>query len=272
MLENAPAPLDMAYFQQMHGDNLDLNAAHLAPILLGIPLDDQRLQEARALLEGWDYQAHMDSAPAVLFQAFWKHLVNLTYADELPEDRPPSGTPNHIELTRRIANEPDNPWWDDQETPEIETRDQVMIQALGSAVNELDSLLGKDSSRWSWGGLHTTTFSNPSLGRSGPEPIRALFNRGPFRTSGGTSIVNATAWSTSVGAYTVRSLPSMRMIVDLSDLSGSLTNHTTGQSGHAYHPNYIDMADEWRLIQYHPMLWEREQVQEAAANHLRLLP
>jgi penicillin amidase len=64
----------------------------------------------------------------------------------------------------------------------------------------------------------------------------------------------------------------MRMIVDLSDLTNSFNMHTTGQSGHAYHPHYVDMADPWRLIQYHPMLWEQAQVEAGAEGHLRLLP
>jgi penicillin amidase len=48
--------------------------------------------------------------------------------------------------------------------------------------------------------------------------------------------------------------------------------HTTGQSGHAYHPNYIDMADHWRKIEYHPMLWDEDQVITAAQAHLKLVP
>jgi penicillin amidase len=70
----------------------------------------------------------------------------------------------------------------------------------------------------------------------------------------------------------VVSLPSMRMIVDLSDLSKSQSIHTTGQSGHAYHPHYIDMANLWRNIQYHPMYWESGHIQAAAEGKLELSP
>jgi penicillin amidase len=101
--------------------------------------------------------------------------------------------------------------------------------------------------------------------------VQKLFDRGPFRTSGGSDIVNATGWNSSQ-SYEVQSLPSMRMIVDLGGLNNSLSMHTTGQSGHAYHPHYIDMADPWRTIQYHPMLWEQNQVQTAAEGHLILSP
>ena len=102
-------------------------------------------------------------------------------------------------------------------------------------------------------------------------PIEAVFNRGPYACAGGEGIVNATGWAADEG-YQVDSVPSMRMIVDLSNLSNSLMMHTTGQSGHAYHPHYVDMADPWRHIEYHPMLWDRAQVEGAREAHLTLQP
>jgi penicillin amidase len=48
--------------------------------------------------------------------------------------------------------------------------------------------------------------------------------------------------------------------------------HTTGQSGHAYHPHYIDFADPWRQVEYHPMLWERATIEAQAKAVLRLRP
>jgi penicillin amidase len=121
--------------------------------------------------------------------------------------------------------------------------------------------------------LHTLTLVNPSMGNSGQFFIDALFNRGQYRTSGGGGIVNATSWdATKEFPYEVRALPSMRMIVDLSDLANSLTIHTTGQSGHTYHEHYVDMTDPWRSIKYHPMLWEQEQVESYMEDYLRLTP
>jgi penicillin amidase len=72
------------------------------------------------------------------------------------------------------------------------------------------------------------------------------------------------------GSFEVLSLPSMRFIADLGDLSQSLTSNTTGQSGHPFSPHYSDMIDQWRTISYHPMLWTREQVEAVAANRLTL--
>jgi penicillin amidase len=130
---------------------------------------------------------------------------------------------------------------------------------------------GKDASQWSWGDQHVATFRNQSFGLSGIAPIEALFNRGPYRASGGSSIVNATGWDART-SYEVEGLPSMRMIVDLSNLENSLAVHTTGQSGHAYHPHYIDMADLWRKIEYHAMSFERKNVIYNAEGILILKP
>jgi penicillin amidase len=271
MIQNAPGPIDIAYIQKMQGDDKDLLAESLVPIVMQLQLDDTRLQNTRQILQGWDFQDQMDSAPAGLYNAFYQHLLADTFNDELPKDLPADGGDRWFEVLDSIAQQPDSPWWDNKNTPATETRDQVFRQALSEAVDELSKRLGNDPQQWQWGKLHTLTFRNQSLGESGVAPIEALLNRGPFQTSGGASIVNATGWDAS-DPYQVLTLPSMRMIVDLGDLQNSLSIHTTGQSGHAYSPHYIDMADLWRTIQYHPMLWERAQIEQQAKDHLHLEP
>ncbi len=271
MIQNAPGPINIAYIQKMQGDDKDLNAETLLPILLQLPLNDAQLENARAILQGWDMQDQMESAPAALFAAFWNHLLADTFNDELPEDYQPVGGSRWFEVMRRLVTQPDSPWWDNQTTTQVENRDQIFNQAFGEAVAELNKSLGNNPQNWSWGQLHTLTFHNQSLGKSGISLIDGIFNRGPFQTSGGSSIVNATGWNAHE-SYQVVSLPSMRMIVDLSDLQNSITIHTTGQSGHAYHNHYDDMADLWRNIQYHAMLWDQNMIKAQAASHLQLLP
>jgi penicillin amidase len=124
---------------------------------------------------------------------------------------------------------------------------------------------------WRWGDLHTATFVNQSLGRSGIGLIEAIFNRGPVPVDGTGYSINATGYSTS-DPYTVRSVPSYRQIVDMKDLTRSVLMHTTGQSGHPYHAHYDDMIDPWRNIEYHPMLWERADVEADAEGVLLLRP
>lgn len=272
MIEDAPGPIDIPYIQGMQGDNRDLNAETLVPILMALPLNDTLLENARGVLQGWDYQADMDSAPAALFEVFWKHLLAATFHDDLPEESWPDGGSRWFEVMRNLVEEPDSAWWDDQTTNQVvETRDDIFLQAFLAAVDEMERDWGEDPAKWAWGDVHTVTFRNPTLGESGVGPIEALFNRGPYRTSGGESIVNATGWEADQ-SYEVNWLPSQRMIVDLSNINNSLSIHTTGQSGHAFHTHYVDMVDLWRNILYHPMLWERRDVEANAAGHLRLVP
>ncbi|HUV29062.1 MAG TPA: penicillin acylase family protein [Anaerolineales bacterium] len=272
MIEEAPGEIDSAYIQEMQGDNKDLNAETLVPILLQIPVGIEN-EDYRQLLVDWDYQADMESNAAALFEVFWKNLLELTFLDELPEGASPGGGSRWFEVFANLVEQPDDPWWDIPTTTPVENRDFIFNMAFSAAVNELKDLLGQDAERWTWGDLHTLNLVNASLGDSGFVVIDSLFNRGGYRTSGGSAIVNATGWDASKEEpYVVGSLPSMRMILDLSELSNSLTIHTTGQSGHAYHDHYVDMTDPWRQIQYHAMLWDPEQVENEASGHLRLVP
>ena len=272
LIEQAPGLIDSEYIQIMQGDDMDLGAELLVPYLLDVPVGIDN-EDYRDLLVGWDYQAHMDSPAAALYQVFWKNLLELTFMDELPEGTAPGGGSRWFEVYADLVTKPDDAWWDIPSTDPVEDRDFIFSMAFAAAVNELKGTLGNNAEKWSWGDLHTLNLVNQSLGSTGIGVIDALFNRGGYQISGGTAIVNATGWDASKEEpYSVRSLPSMRMIVDLDELENSLTIHTTGQSGHAYHENYVDMTDPWRFIQYKGMLWDRDQVEAEASTRLELLP
>jgi len=272
MIGKAPGGIDIAYFQDMHGDSHDASAETYVPLLLQMDAQFAKPNEAIAfdLLNSWDYQAKADSSAAAIYEAFWRQLLKITFNDDLPERYWPTGGDRWFEVMRNIS--PESPWWDDKSTADtVETRDEILKKSFIEGVAELEDLLGNDPAKWSWGGLHVASFRNGTLGESGVPPIEALFNRGPFAVSGGKSIVNATAWD-SVEGYKVTNLPSMRMIVDLGNLNNSVTVHTTGQSGHAYHPHYIDMAPMWANIEYYSMLWNEQAVVSEAEGHLILVP
>ncbi|HZJ21934.1 MAG TPA: penicillin acylase family protein [Anaerolineales bacterium] len=272
MIANAPDKIDIAYIQNMQGDSFDANGPVFVPMLAQINFEDATSNEAAALdlLKNWDYQAKADSDAAAIFEAFWRQLLQNTCNDDMPEDYWPEGGSRYGEFMGNLSL--DSGWWDDKTTLDVtETREEILKKSFVNAIAELEKTFGNDISKWNWGELHTSTFRNETLGESGVPPIESLFNRGPFRTSGGSSIVNATGWNALEG-YEVTNVPSMRMIVDLSDLNNSVTVHTTGQSGHAYHPHYIDMAPLWADIQYYSMLWDETRIMPEAEGHLVLKP
>jgi penicillin amidase len=269
--ENVPHSFET--FQTIHGDNKFLIAEELAPMLAELDMGDETLNEARDWMLDWDYQMHMDSPQAALFATFWTRLTNNLFEDQTGDITDASGNSSNMLSTTILVEDPDNIWWDDATTEDVvETRDEILIRSFQEAHVEAIDLLGENRDEWTWGALHTSTFVSNPLGVSGIGLIEDIVNYGPAPTSGGSAIVNATRWSTSSGDYTVRTVPSMRMVLDFSDFGNNQSIHTTGQSGHPYSPHYADMVDPWRMIEYHPMLWERSEVEANASGVLILQP
>ncbi len=267
----AKSGISLTDIEKIQVDNKNLIAENIVPILLQLPLNNSHLEKVQHLLKEWDFQENTDSNAAAIFEVFWKHLLADTFADNLPQDYLPIGGSRWFELIRQLVKQPNNDWWDNQKTPTVENRDQIFQQAFTQALDELERTFGKNTNRWRWGNLHTVTFRNKTLGKSGIPPIEALFNRGPIKSAGGNSIVNATGWDAAKD-YTVTSLPSMRMIVDLANWDNSVTIHTTGQSGHAFHRHYDDMIQPWQKFKYHPMLWQQNKLVANATHTLTLIP
>ena len=271
MIESGSGKIDIAYFQSMQGDSFDPNGPMYVPILLQLDELSENETRAQTLLKDWDFQNRADSAAAAVFNGFWRHVLQNTFNDDLPEESYyPDGGSRWNEIMRHLDE--GSAWWDDKTTTDIqETRNDIIRKSFEQGIAEVEELLGRDAAKWSWGEMHAATFRNATLGESGVPPIESLFNRGPFQTGGGESIVNATGWSVKDGYETVW-LPSMRMIVDLGNLNNSVTVHTTGQSGHANHPHYIDMAPLWANIEYYSMLWDEGRITSGAEGHLVLVP
>lgn len=269
MIEQQSQPISLDYVQQMQGDNRNLNAQILVPLLQTISLNTPRQEAARKLLVDWDLQLGMSSPAAALFEVFWKYLLADTFHDQLPREYFPDGGDRWYAVIKNLAQQPNSIWWDNRNTVTVENRDQILRQAFTEAVNELERLQSKDPKNWNWGKLHTITFRNGTLGKSGVAPIEALFNRGSFATAGNGETVNANRWRANK-SFEVTDIPSMRMIVDLGNLDNSLAIHTPGQSGHAFHQHYADMVDPWGKIEYHSMLWEKKAIAAKTAATLKL--
>ena len=276
MIEEADGPISVAMVEEMQRDNRNLMAEEIIPYLTAVESTLPEVQAAQEMLAEWGTQAEpfqqdADSPHGALYAAVWNHLLATTFHDDLPEDYWPVGRDNYFEVLRLLLADPTSEWWDSQSTTNVEERDGILETTMLQAWNEMVDKLGTEPANWRWGDLHTATFRNASLGQSGIAPIEWLLNRGGFEVSGSGDIVNATTWNAAEG-YEVVALPSMRMIVDLDDFSRSQAIHTTGQSGHAFHKHYIDMAELWMVNDTQPLYWERPAVEAAAEGHLRLLP
>ncbi len=264
--------LSIEDFQAIHGDNANLFALNIIPAMKNVALDRPEVAAMRDKLLTWNGQQDPDSAEAAFFETFFYYLVPAIYEDELADMTPAPARSTKLRVQNLMAD-PASHWWDNIHTPEVETRDEIVAQALNAAYDDLIQRLGKNPDKWRWGEVHTATFRNQTLGKSGVGFIEAIFNRGPVETGGGNAIVNATSWAgEEPNPFQVAWLPSMRMIVDMGDFNRSLTIHTTGQSGHAYNKHYDDMMEDWAAMRYHPMYWDRAQLESQAEATLILTP
>jgi penicillin amidase len=257
MLENQDAPLTVTDFQRMQGDNKNLGATSLVPILLQLNFEEDLLQQGQEILQSWNFQNNPDEAAPAIFEAFWKELLSATFQDDLPPSYRISGGSRTMTVVHNLIQQPDSFWWDNQTTEATETRDEIFRQAFTQAIENLTNQLGDNPDAWEWGDLHTVTFLHQTLGQSGIAPIEALFNRGNYPVGGGSAIVNANSWNVNKG-FGVTAIPSMRMILDFNNFANSVAIHSTGQSGHAFHPHYTSIIEPWRKGQYYPMLWGKE--------------
>ncbi|HEV7896296.1 MAG TPA: penicillin acylase family protein [Planosporangium sp.] len=277
MIDDTSGKVSVADVARMQTDNRNGMAPALVPLLLNAQVTGVA-ENARELLRGWDFQqpaegepgtaAAKSSAAAAYYNAVWRHLLSRLF-DELPADRRPDGEDRWFEVVRALLADEASPWWDDRGTPRHETRDEIVAAAMRDAVDELSQRLGGDPTGWRWGALHEITVRNASFGKSGVAPIEWLFNVGPAPTSGGGSIVNATGWDAAKG-YEVDWVPSMRMVVDLSNLDASRWVQLMGQSGHAFSPHYSDQFELWRTGATLPMRWDRATIEREARHTLTL--
>jgi penicillin amidase len=259
---------------QIQDDELWPAAEILVPRLLGIGLDPGFDSDGQALLRDWDRKASTDSAAAAYFAAVWADVLELTFADDLPDGHAPDGGSRWVEVMRQILDEPDSPWWDDRSTPGIqEGRDDVLARALVSARVELTAQISSNPADWRWGLLHVAAPQHPVLGGDGvPSLVSGQFNPDPVAVGGASSVVDATAWDASSGSYTVSAAPSMRMVVDLGDLDGSTWVNLTGTSGHIWSPHYDDQLATWASGGTYPWPFTAAAVTADAASTLTLRP
>lgn len=261
--------LSVTDMTEIQMDSMNLLAREIVP-KLEFDLGSAYYNEGLAVLKDWDFQQTADSAAAAYFNEFWRQLLDRTIGDEIPDIA--GGDERWMEMVRQLFKKPNDAWWDDAATPQVkESRDEIVEESLKAARDELTKSQSKDPSKWEWGKGHELKLVHSSLGTSGIAPIEALFNRGPYPVSGGSGIVNATSWN-AVEGFEVQATPSMRMVVDMSDLDASRWIILTGNSGHAYHKNYKDQIDMW--VEGETLVWHfsEEKVRENADKTLTLKP
>ncbi|WP_404430269.1 penicillin acylase family protein [Microbacterium lacus] len=226
--------------------------------------------EALALLRTWDAQNDADSAAAAFANVLWDELVQNMFVRGRENPAPITDQSRLFLVVDDLLTDPASSWWQNDEL-EVSGTEAMLALSANGAYDRLAVLQGDAPARWNWGTLHALALRSDTFGSSGIAPIEMLFNRGPFPTGGGSSVVNATGWAIG-GDFATATVPSMRMIVDLADFDDSVWNHLTGTSGHTFHPNYVDQTENWQNVVLTPWAFSPAAVEASATHTLVLTP
>ena len=214
---------------------------------------EQRVMEQ---VDGWHGVVHEVSIGAAVLNQFSSEIVDAVFEERLKNKSEYISTSMGIYyFLDLITRNPNSLWFDDPDTPELESARDAIQLAFEETIKTLTERAGADIKNWTWGNLNPEVFDH-ALGAI--PVVGNLLNR-TSPTSGGRFTVN-------------RDSTSYRLIADLSDWSNSMSGITTGQSGHPFSKYYDNQLEDWRFVTPHPMLWERDDVLANAAHTLVLKP
>lgn len=215
-------------------DTYSYHAARLLPVFLdaiattGADLTESR-SRALGYLEDWNCMNDGELIAPSLFRYWWLELEDAIWNDEYNTDFP-MRLPARDRTAEMIMDEPGAPWYDNIETEEQETRNDLIRQSFHAAFERLEEEFGPPGDNWKWGIVNNTNLNHiaqiPGLG------VQNVF------TGGGTESVNAIR-----GGHG----PSWRMIVELKpDGVEGYGVYPGGQSGNPGSPLYDNLVEPWR--------------------------
>lgn len=223
-------------------------------------------------LENWNGNHDLKSNAPTLFYKWTYHILRLAMEDELGKDAFSAylGTFMMIRSGKHFLQYADNPWWDNLTTEKIETKEEIINEALALSLKELTIQHGTNTQDWDWSKSIIAIHPHP-LGAK--KPLDKIFNVKTNPLPANEESVNKLAFKLNgEGIYKVSSGPSMRIILDFADVEKSVSVLPTGQSGNRFSKHYADQAKLYVKGKYRPQLMNESIIREKSKNKLLLLP
>jgi penicillin amidase len=264
-------------FAQMHSDYKSKKAEKFTPLFveaIETATDwNETRQEALNKLRNWNFVLSRESQAASIFEILYRKTAENLIKDDLPDSRirPLMGHRILIEnLMETLLNAENSPWVDDQNTPEVETWNDIVIRAFHETVNDLMQELGPDVESWNWEKLHTFTMSHPL---SAVKVLDKAFklNRGPFGVPGSYHTVTPFSYSYN-NLYHTNHGASQRHIFDPANWDASKTVIPTGTSGIPASKFYLNQTEMYLKNRYHPDPFSWVEVLKQTQFRMKLTP
>jgi penicillin G amidase len=224
--------------------------AYAAPAIVAVMTDilsknESSLTELEAAaltaLKEWDFEHGTASSGAAVYQVLCTMIMRDALLDEMGETlyNTYGSIADHWNFFKWFMQEEDSKFWDNIDTDETESRQEIIVRAFGETLDYLESAQGDAVEDWQWGGLHRLEFKHPfgllpGLGR--------VFNIGPFPIAGGAQQVNNMLYGGGALSYDVVAGPSTRRLIDFANPDTVYGILPTGNSGNFMSPHYDDQA------------------------------
>ncbi|QWE27375.1 penicillin acylase family protein [Polynucleobacter sp. AP-Ainpum-60-G11] len=243
---------DFASMKSMQADTLSLGATPLLELFKSVQSTHPLAQEAIELSKNFDGDMKIDSASALIFNAWADQLSRKLFSrlGYLFTENYGARSFRHP-LILQIQN-PNSPWCNDPQTEQIESCADASNAAFGKALEQLSGQFGNNPKNWAWGNAHIAVSEHRPLSKV--PLLGSFFNL--------TQAFPGDSFSVNVGRlellradnpFETKQAPSLRTIYDLSDLDQSLFINQTGQSGWVQNKLYRNMSALWARNEYLPL-------------------
>ncbi|MDX1639572.1 MAG: penicillin acylase family protein [Balneolaceae bacterium] len=253
--------LSVPVFQAMQVDSYSQYAVELNNVILPVLKDAaDEFQTVISYLENWDFQYEPNETAASIMDVFTLRLNENIFMDEFGDTGYRnfirfSGLPARILL--RVMKQGSS-FFDDTTTEAPETREDIILRSMRQTVDYLETNLGSEPYEWRWENIHTITLKPQLFGQAAEQPdantalkliVNNLMNKGPYAARGNKMSINNGSYSWS-DPFEVTVGPSIRRIIDFSDMSRTLSITPTGQSGRLLSEYYGDQTESWLNGEY----------------------
>ena len=240
---------DLEGFEQMQSDNLSIPGLEAARRLGRLRPAGQREMSAIERLRSWDGRLDPETIGGTIYQAFLlrlgREVARAAIGDrDLCErwlDRADNGFIRHVSSPWRWHSHLMKLWEEGDEGLIGRPWDDLVLEALSGALDDLGDRFGPDPEGWRWGHVHAIEFPH-ALGEANPL-LRRLLNR-TLRAGGAQETVSQIAYDPN-DPYKAVWAPSWRIVADPTDPERSRWQAFTGQSGHPASPHYDDLQADW---------------------------
>jgi penicillin G amidase len=251
---------DLDGFEAMQTDNLSLPGLEAARRLGRLAPRGQRERSAVERLRSWDGRLDPDTIAGTIYQAFLLRLAREVARAAIGDrdlcerwlDRADNGFTPHVTSPWRWHSHLMGLWEEGDEALIGRPWEELVLEALAGALDDLEERFGPDPEGWRWGHVHEMEFPHP-LGAANPL-LRRLLNR-RVRAGGAQETVSQIAYDPN-DPYKAVWAPSWRMVADPTDPDRSRWQMFTGQSGHPASPHYDDLQPDWLEGRTQPMCGE----------------